>query len=59
MDVGISHEIQAASFLEHRDRDARVFHQVMDRIMAAEQATRRPACHRPVRPLRHPHFRTR
>ena len=38
MDLGIFYEIQVASPLKHRDREAQVFHQVMDQIVAAEQA---------------------
>ena len=38
MDVGIFYEIQVASPLKHREREAQVFHQVMDQIVAAEQA---------------------
>src|SRR5215471_19902102 len=38
MDVGIFYEIQVASPLKHREREYQVFHQVLDQVVAAEQA---------------------
>ena len=38
MDFGIFYEIQVNSPLKHREREAEVFHQVLDQVVAAEEA---------------------
>jgi hypothetical protein len=38
MDFGIFYEIQVNSPLKHREREAEVFHQVLDQAVAAEEA---------------------
>lgn len=38
MDFGIFYEIQVNSPLKHREREAEVFHQVLDQVALAEQA---------------------
>jgi hypothetical protein len=37
MDFGIFYEIQVNSPLKHREREAEIFHQVLDQVVAAEE----------------------
>ena len=38
MDVGIFYEIQVNSPIKHREREAQVFYDVLDQVVAAEEA---------------------
>jgi len=38
MDFGIFYEIQVNSPLKHREREAQVFHQVLDQVARAERS---------------------